>query len=93
MFKQDQGATFGEQLRVLANSWKTKFGCPDPYFFYTLPSVELAPKITKPKDITGQSKAFEIAAWPTAKATKEDLAALEKQMADLIDQIMNEVYK
>ncbi len=93
MFKQDQGAAFGEQLRVLANSWKTKFGCPDPYFFYTIPGVELAPKITKPKDITGQSKAFEIAAWPTAKAAKEDLAALEKQMADLIDQIVREVYK
>lgn len=93
MFKNDQGASFGEQFAVLANDWKERFACPDPAFFYTIPSAALAPKITKPKDIKGESKALEIAAWPAAKPTKEDLAALEKQMADLIEQIVNESYK
>ena len=63
MFKADQGAHFGEQLSVLANSWKDKFGCPDPHFFYTIPTKKLAPKITKPASIKGASTALEIDQW------------------------------
>jgi sialate O-acetylesterase len=93
MFKQDQGANFGEQFAVMANSWKEKFACPDAAFFYTVPSATLAPKITKPKGIKGQSTAIEIAAWPAAKAKKEEAAAFEKQMNEVIEKIVGSVYR
>jgi len=87
MFTKDQGANFGEQFTVLANSWKTKFGCPDPAFIYTIPSSTLAPKITKPKAIQGRSVAMEINSWPSAKApANADWSAL-------IEKVMGEVYK
>lgn len=102
MFKNDQGANYGEQLSVLANSWKEKFArrqdsgqvCPDPYFFYTIPSQALAPKITKPETIKGRSAAFEIDHWLAAKrGGKEDAAAVNKQWMGLIDRVVKEVYE
>jgi len=94
MFKKDQGANYGEQLSVLANSWKDKFGCPDPYFFYTIPSKALAPKISKPGQIKGKSAAFEIDHWLAAKrGGKEDAAAVNTQMLGLIDRVVKEVYE
>jgi hypothetical protein len=64
--EKDQGAAFGEQLSALANSWKDKFGCPDPCFLYTIPSSTLAPSITKPQAIKGRSAAVEIGSWTNA---------------------------
>jgi len=93
MAAEEQGAKFGSEMSVLGNCLKTKFGAGDVPFFYTVPSATLAPKITKPKGIKGQSTAIEIAAWPVAKAKKEEAAAFEKQMLDVIGQVIGEVYK
>jgi hypothetical protein len=87
LFKKDQGANFGEQFTVLANSWKTKFACPDPAFIYTIPSSTLAPKVTKPQAIQGRSVAVEISNWPSAKA------AGNAEWSALIEKVMGEVYK
>jgi hypothetical protein len=87
LFKKDQGANFGEQFTVLANSWKRKFACPDPTFIYTIPSSTLAPKITKPQAIQGRSVAVEINGWPNPKVpANTDWSAL-------IEKVMGEVYK
>lgn len=103
MVEKDQGALFGGQLAALANGWKAKFalrsdsgqGCEDPCFIYTIPSVALAPKITKPTGIKGQSVAVEITQWPVGKvkASKDDAAAVQKQMEELIEQAMREIYR
>jgi len=63
MFTQDGGARYGEQLAVLANCWKDRFGGEDPDFVYTIPKRSLAPKITAPKSIEGKSTAVEIGDW------------------------------
>ncbi len=80
MFEEDQGANYGPELSALANCWKDKFGGEDPHFFYTIPSKELAPKITRPEQIQGKSTAFKIDHWPMTN----------QQMLRLIDQVVNE---
>jgi sialate O-acetylesterase len=87
MFKKDLGANFGEQFTVLANSWKTKFACPDPVFFYTIPNSVLAPKITKPQAIQGRSVAVEISRWPSVKAADNAVWPV------LIEKVVNEAYR
>jgi hypothetical protein len=67
MVTGDQGANFGPEMSVLANSFKTRFtlwqdGVDIP-FFYTVPSKALAPKLTQPKGIKGKSLAVEIGDW------------------------------
>jgi hypothetical protein len=94
MFKKDQGANFGEQFTVLANSWKAKFALgqdsgqasPDPQLFYTIPNAALAPKIGRPAKINGKSTALEINSWPAAK----DPAATD--WAALIGKMVGEAY-
>jgi hypothetical protein len=94
MFKQDQGANFGEQFTVLANSWKAKFGCPDAAFFYTVPSLALAAKVSKPGTINGRSMPLEINNWPLPNSKDKDAAAaVNTQMLGVIDRIVGEVYK
>ena len=80
---------------MLANDWKKKFASPEAHFFYTIPSKELAPKVTKPEQITGKSAGYEIAhAWTTTKrGDKAGEAAVNKQCLELIDFIINEAYK
>lgn len=63
LVKADQGANFGPEMSVLANCWKTKFGASDVPFIYTVPAKSLAPKITQPKAIKGNSKAVELSDW------------------------------
>ena len=97
-FAEDEGANFGSEFSVMANCWKESFGGEDPYFFYTIPSKELAPKITKPKKIEGKSTACEIGHWLTAKRKgwnidEEDAAVVNKQLLGLIDLVVNEVYE
>jgi hypothetical protein len=87
LFQKDQGANFGEQFTVLANSWKTKFACPDPAFIYTIPSSTLAGKITKPQAIKGRSIAVEINNWPNPKAPANN------EWSALVEKVMGEVYK
>jgi sialate O-acetylesterase len=95
LFKDDQGANFGEQFTLLANSWKTKFACPDPVFVYTIPSSTLAPKITRPKAIQGRSVAMEINSWLSPKATgkPDPKAGGKSDWTALIEKVMGEVYK
>jgi hypothetical protein len=60
MVAEDEGALYGEQLAALVTSWKEKFG-GDPAFFHTIPSKELALKITTPQGI--KATAIEIKDW------------------------------
>jgi len=91
MFKKDQGAKFGAQFTALANGWKAKFGCPDPVFFYTIPSQALAPKITKPQGIQGRSVAVEIDGWLGADPrNKEAVAAAPARISALLDRIVQD---
>jgi sialate O-acetylesterase len=94
MFKKDQGANFGEQFTVMANSWKTKFGGEDPAFYYTIPSQALAAKVGKPGKINGRSIPLEISSWPLANPKEKDAAAaVNAQMQALIEKIVGEAYK
>ncbi|MBL7222667.1 MAG: hypothetical protein ISS72_02325, partial [Candidatus Brocadiae bacterium] len=83
VFTEDRGANYGEQLSVLANGWKARFGGPDPHFFYTIPSKELAPKITAAKQIRGKSTSIAVDQWPMTSA----------QVLRLIEQVVKEVYE
>ncbi len=87
---KDGGQHFTEQMTALANGWKKRFGCEDPFFCYTLPSRSLAPKITAPQGITGKSQAIELTAWPSPdkQATQENADVLR----GIIDAIMAAAY-
>jgi hypothetical protein len=74
MVAADEGARFGEQMSVLANCWKAKFGGPDPQFIYTIPGKTLAPKITPPTGIKGRSTPVEITDWATPGNLMESLS-------------------
>ena len=63
MVADDQGANFGPEMSALANCFKTRFGGEDVPFLYTIPGKGLAPKITEPKGIKGQSHALELGDW------------------------------
>lgn len=86
----DGGQHFAEQMTVLADSWKKRFACKDPSFFYTLPSRELAPKIAEPSGITGKSKAIPITAWPTAD--KKAAAENAEMLRGIIDAVIAAAY-
>ena len=62
MVAKKEGAYFGEQVSALANSWKSRFA-GDSQFIYTVPNKSLAPKVSTPKGINGQSKAITIGDW------------------------------
>ncbi len=78
----DQGQHFAEQMTVLANSWKKRFACEDPVFFYLLPSQTLAPKLTPPASILGKSHAIELTQWP------KNATEASAMLTDVIDQII-----
>jgi len=82
MVEANQGANYGPELSVLANCWKTGFGGEDPYFFYTIPSKALAPKVARPAGIKGKSTAFQIDQWSGSGL-----------VSGLIDTVMKEAYK
>jgi hypothetical protein len=67
MVEEDQGANFGEQFSALANCLKQGFG-GEPEFIYTIPSKELAPKVTAPGGIKGKAAAIEIGDWESKDA-------------------------
>ena len=73
MFEKDQGANYGEQISVLANSWKERFGGKDPQFVYAIPDKALASKITVPKEIKGKSAAIEIRDWSEIATVIEEV--------------------
>jgi len=93
-FAEDEGANFGSEFSVMADCCKESFGGEDPYFFYTIPSKALAPKITQPTQIKGKSTPCEIGHWLTAKrGDKEDMAVVNKQLLRLVGQVVTEAYK
>jgi len=63
MFEGERAKNFGPEMSVLANSFKAKFGGDDVPFIYTMPTKAVAPSITAPKDIRGESIAVEVADW------------------------------
>jgi sialate O-acetylesterase len=62
MVADDQGKNFGPELAALANGWIEDFG-GKAKFLYTIPDAKLAPAITAPNGIKGQSKAIPITDW------------------------------
>jgi hypothetical protein len=62
MVKADQGENFGSELSALANGWIEDFGGKTK-FYYTLPNKELAPKISAPTGIKGESAAIPLSDW------------------------------
>jgi sialate O-acetylesterase len=86
----DEGASFGEQLAALAACWKKRFACDDPSFVYTMPSRDVAPKISAPKGIPGKSLAIEIPKWPTPGKTAGKEAG--DWLLGVIDTIVAEAY-
>jgi hypothetical protein len=98
MFEKDQGAAYGSQLSALANGWKKRFACPDPHFFYTIPSKALAPKITRPTGIKGKSTGYEINHWstPAGRGRKDagrSPGAAGQEITGLVDLVVKEVYR
>lgn len=71
MVADDQGAAFGPEMTALANCLKAKLGVgpgakkggENVPFIYTIPGKTLAPKISQPEGINGQSTAVEIDNW------------------------------
>lgn len=67
MVAEDQGANFGPEMAALAKSFKSRFTLwqkdADVPFIYTVPGKSLAPKITRPEGIKGESTAVEINDW------------------------------
>jgi hypothetical protein len=67
MVAADQGAKFGPEMSVLANSFKARFSLwekgVDIPFFYTMPNKALAPKLTQPKGIKGVNTAVKLDDW------------------------------
>lgn len=70
MVKADQGENFASEFTALANGYIEDFG-GKAKFIYTLPSKELAPKITAPTKIKGSSVAVPISGWQEAGVTQE----------------------
>jgi sialate O-acetylesterase len=88
------GAHFGEQMSALANGWKRHFkGEKDPHFIYTMPSKELAPKISKPEAIKGASTAFTVNAFTTKPAKGEKSpAGAHPSLEGLVEAAVKAVY-
>jgi hypothetical protein len=62
MVKDDQGRNFGPEFTALADGWIRDFG-GKAQLIYTLPTKDLAPQITVPKGIQGESRAIPITGW------------------------------
>lgn len=77
MFKEDQGALYGEQLTALVTSWQERFG-GEPAFFHTIPTKELAPKITAPSGISGKHIPIPVKAWDDFDSVLQTLESAGK---------------
>jgi hypothetical protein len=70
----EQAKNFGPELTALANGWINDLG-GKAKFLYTLPDAKLAPGITAPTGIKGDSKAIPVADW-------KDLSAILKAVEE-----------
>lgn len=93
MVEEDKGQHFGEQISVLANSWKKDFGSPNAMFFYTIPSRKLAPKITVPMNIQGEATGIEVGLWPIAIEPRAKEHTTDKQMQTVIEAVVEQAYE
>ena len=70
LLDENEGADFGRRFPVIVNCWKDAFAwgkqTSAPHFVYSLPTKDLAPKLTKPSGINGVSTAIELKKWPVA---------------------------
>lgn len=62
MVAADEGAAFGPEFSVLANSLITDFG-GQARFVHTMPDRSLAPRVTAPAGIHGDARAIVITEW------------------------------
>ncbi len=95
MVAKSEGADFGGEMTALANGWKRLFaGEKDLHFVYTIPSKDLAPKITKPDGIKGASSAYELSSWwaTNVKGKKVDLSGNAKIQQALIEAVIKAAY-
>lgn len=100
MASKNDGADFGSELSALANGWKRLFkGEKDPHFIYSIPSKDLASKISKPDAMDGSSAAHEVSAWPSfnrKEVDKKDWAGLDEKavesLSGLIDTVLKTAY-
>lgn len=93
MVEKDKGANFGGEMTALANGWKRLFkGEKDPCFVYTIPSRDLAPKISKAKDIQGESAAFEVSAWPEQNKKGSYETSESEAIKGLVDAVIKAAY-
>jgi hypothetical protein len=89
----NEGAHFGEQMSALANGWKRFFkGEKDPHFVYTIPSKDLAPKISKPTGIKGASSAFTVNAWPEKDKRGDYASGEHESLKGLVDAVVGAAY-
>lgn len=90
---KDDGEHFGEQMSALANGWKRFFrGEKDPHFVYTIPTKELAPKITKPSGIKGASSAFTVSAWPEKTRKGNYVSGEHAALKGLVEAVVEAAY-
>lgn len=93
MVEKNSGADFAGEMTALANGWKRLFrGEKDPHFIYTIPSKELASKISKPDAINGASTAFEMSKWPAQSDKGSYATDAHKSMEGLVEAIMGAAY-
>ena len=95
---ETEGADFGKQFAVMANSWKDAFArgkeVIDPHFVYALPSSELAAKVTKPEGIKGKNTPVDLKEWVSIKYdTKKKTSTYNPGMLDFLDQVVKSAYK
>ena len=95
---EDEGASFGKEFSVMANCWKETFAhgkqVIDPFFVYTVPAKELAPKLTSPEGIKGGNAAVEIAQWTDVKQDpKTRQPVIGDEVKAVLDAAVKAVYK
>ena len=71
MVEGESAKTFGPEMSVLGSCLKAKFGGDDVPFIYTMPTKNIAPGITVPTGIEGESVGVEVADWKDATAVIE----------------------
>jgi len=71
MVEGENAKTFGPEMSVLGSCLKAKFGGDDVPFIYTMPTKNIAPGITVPTGIEGESVGVEVADWKDATAVIE----------------------
>lgn len=77
MVADDQGENFASEMTALASSFKSRFTLwqenEDIPFLYTIPAQSLAPNVTVPDGIDGESLGIEIHDWSKIDAVMKKL--------------------